>query len=149
MPLYASKIAVWTIAPSLGLEEFTVFVAMSVSMKIWFHASTCEVEGISPGAVHPTLACPSIATKPAINIRRVLVMTSSPDGLQATRTMECGKTGPQGERPAGSPASPDRLGAAHGVRYCPSQRPWRHSHPGRSPSCCGRGQTATTARLNG
>jgi hypothetical protein len=40
MPLWASKIAVWTIAPSRWLEEFAVPVATSVSMKIWFHSST-------------------------------------------------------------------------------------------------------------
>jgi hypothetical protein len=33
-PLYASKIAVCTIAPSRWLEEFGVFVATSVSTKI-------------------------------------------------------------------------------------------------------------------
>jgi hypothetical protein len=83
MPLYASKIAVWTIAPSRGLEEFAVFVAMSVSMKIWFHSRTCEFEAASSGTAAPTPPVPDIAIKPAIKVRRVLVMASSPGGQAA------------------------------------------------------------------
>src|SRR5215471_4921387 len=40
MPLKASNTAVCTIAPSRGLAELAVLVAMSVSMKIWFQSRT-------------------------------------------------------------------------------------------------------------
>ena len=66
--------------------------------------------------------------------------------------MECGNAGPQGEHPRKRSRN-DRDSVltrrVETVRYCRIERSWRHRHPGRSPSCCGRGATATMARSSG
>ena len=58
----------WTIAPSRWLEEFALFVAISVSMKTWFHSSTWLAAGRSAnGAVtaeQPRTAAPTRTCDP-------------------------------------------------------------------------------------